>query len=77
MRTARKEKVLMWSQDTKGRRSGPGLNYEANGVSEKGDFSWQFCFVKVKALIEKKWDPVYGKGDIWVSELKISNFEFP
>ena len=43
----------------------------------KGDFSLQFCFVKVKALIEKKWDPVNGKGDIWVSELKISNFEFP
>lgn len=43
----------------------------------KGDFSLQFCFVKVKASIEKKWGPVNGKGDIWVSELKISNFEFP
>lgn len=35
-------------------------------------FMVKLCFVKVKTLIEKKWDPVNGKGDIWVSELKVS-----
>lgn len=69
---------ICWSHRTGShRRSGPGLNFEAMEFQRKGDFSLQFCFVKVKASIEKKWGPVNGKGDIWVSELKISNFEFP
>lgn len=27
-------------------------------------FSWQFCFVKVRALTGENWDPVAWNGDI-------------
>lgn len=64
------------SCDRKSRRSGPEIPRRQTEF-QRDEFSWQFCFAKVRALTGNKWDPVTLNGNICANEFENIKFWDP